>query len=388
VVSPHPQPETPVRGHDAANHEAMRPLLPRYAAGTLSDAESGAVRAHLASGCRDCLHDVFSRPVGLPPRPDTVNVPAGARPVARRPLVAVAVLSLALISVAASMIVDRSSRDVRAGEESAHPADGLEEIEQLRASLASRLGALERAAASAEIASREADQARTAMAGVERELEATRLRMLALKRAMRRQDTDFREKQKSMDAVLARLAEPPPSSGEDGDMARCDRAPESARQVCNAFCSQSCARTSGPQCELLRARYRALTGASVPPCAVATGTSALAPCEHSHLDMWSFVVRRGYRYTLQADTADAATAADLCFVGSCQGGEAFAGDDEVPCRAPGFGCPRATFVASADTTCVVNVTICSAGCQDPSSARYEVTVEGAESVTRLADDVS
>jgi len=388
VVSPHPLPETSASSADAVDHEAMRALLPGYAAGTLGDVESSAVRAHLASGCDDCLRDVFSRPVGLPPRPETAGAPAAARPATRRPLVAVAVLSLALMSVATSMVVGRSSPNLRAGEESAHLTDGLEEIARLRRSLASRLGAMEQAATSAEIASREADEARAAMTRVEHELETARLRMQALKRAMRRQDTDFREKRKSIDAVLARLAEPPSYSGEDGDVAECDRAPELARAVCNAFCSQSCARTSDPRCELLRARYRALTGGSVPPCAVASGTGALGPCEHARLDTWSFVVKRGHRYILQADTVDVATAADLCFVGSCQGGEAFVGDDEVPCRTPAFGCPRATFVAPADTVCVVNVTTCSAGCQDPSAARYEVTVEGAESVTRLADDVS
>ena len=374
----------------AETHEEMRALLPGYAAGTLNDAESGAVREHLAAGCLDCLRDVFSRPVGLPLGPG----PAGVRPAARhrtvgQPLAIVAVLSLVLISVAASMIAERRSRNLRSGEEAAEPGPGLDEIEQLRTSLALRLDALERAAVSGEIASREAGDARSAMASAERELEAARLRIGSLKRAMRRQDADFREKRKSMEAVLARLTEPLPSAGEDRDVAGCDRAPERAREVCTAFCDvQGCASTSGPECDLLRARYQGLTGASIPPCTVARATNALVPCEKSRLDVWSFAVKQGHRYTLRADTVEAATAADLCLVGWCRGADAFAGDDEVPCRAPGFGCPRTTFVAAADATCVAAVTICSPGCQDPRSARYEVTVDGAESLSLLADDVS
>ena len=47
-------------------HDELRPLLGAYAAGALAESAAEAVRAHLASGCTECLHDIFSRPVGLP----------------------------------------------------------------------------------------------------------------------------------------------------------------------------------------------------------------------------------------------------------------------------------------------------------------------------------
>jgi hypothetical protein len=48
------------------NHHEVQGLLAAYAAGTLAEAEAERVRAHLASGCLECLADVFARPVGLP----------------------------------------------------------------------------------------------------------------------------------------------------------------------------------------------------------------------------------------------------------------------------------------------------------------------------------
>lgn len=44
----------------------MQSLLAAYAAGTLAEADAERVRAHLASGCLQCLTSVFARPVGLP----------------------------------------------------------------------------------------------------------------------------------------------------------------------------------------------------------------------------------------------------------------------------------------------------------------------------------
>jgi hypothetical protein len=47
-------------------HEEVEVRLAGYASGTLAEPEERAVRAHLAGGCRECLSEVFRRPVGLP----------------------------------------------------------------------------------------------------------------------------------------------------------------------------------------------------------------------------------------------------------------------------------------------------------------------------------
>ena len=41
-------------------------LLPRYAAGALMSVDADAVRAHLATGCSDCLEALFRMPIGMP----------------------------------------------------------------------------------------------------------------------------------------------------------------------------------------------------------------------------------------------------------------------------------------------------------------------------------
>jgi hypothetical protein len=194
-------------------------------------------------------------------------------------------------------------------------------------------------------AAREADEARAALGSVRRDLESARLRIGSLKQAMRRQDADFRQKEQSMAAVVARLsAALPPADA---------------------------ARAPGER----------------PSSATASGT--LAPCEESHVDLWSFEVKGGGPYTVTAEDTDAASAADLCVVGSCRGVPTFAGDDEIPCRAaPGVGCPRATFSAPADTGCVVAVTVCSPGCGERGAAPYELRVDGTASLALIADDVS
>jgi hypothetical protein len=65
-------------------HAELRARLRAYADGTLDESDAEAVRAHLATGCLECLGAVFQSPVGLP-RPHAVEVlprrRGGVRPV-------------------------------------------------------------------------------------------------------------------------------------------------------------------------------------------------------------------------------------------------------------------------------------------------------------------
>jgi hypothetical protein len=320
----------------AVTHDDVRALLPHYAAGVLDDARAGAVRAHLVDGCLDCLHDVFARPVGAVPAAEPAPAPASPPAPRPRPLLVPAAVALVavLASVAASVLGGRTTADRSTPPpyDAGTAAPGREPPPP--------------ATASAAAASRAAtDEARAALGSIRRELESARLRIGSLKQAMRRQDADFRQKEQSMAAVVARLSAALPPA----DAARAPR--------------------------------------DRPSTATASGT--LAPCEESHVDLWSFDVKGGGPYTVTAEDADAATAADLCLVGSCRGVPTFAGDDEIPCRAaPGVGCPRATFSASADTACVVAVTVCSPGCGERGAAPYELRVDGAAALALIADDVS
>ena len=61
-------------------------MLPSYAGGLLSLADAESVRAHLASGCAECLDVLYRMPVGMPraveaPRSEPgAGVPVGAIP--------------------------------------------------------------------------------------------------------------------------------------------------------------------------------------------------------------------------------------------------------------------------------------------------------------------
>jgi len=364
-------------------HDEVRRLLPGYAAGTIDDAAADAVRRHIAEGCLECLHEVFARPVGTPSPPVAVAPPVAPSPMPLPPRV-----RRPRATIAAGIIVGAAVAAVVAGSTRRHePAPvGIDELIADRGRLQEKLGALDRAASDRE--SRDLDATRAAALEVERELDAARDRISALKRALRQQYVDFRQKQESMEAVIARLsATTRPDPGKP-EQASCDAVPSAARDVCLTYCQvQQCDRRAGADCETLRARFEALTGSARPPCAAATVSDALRPCDQTHVDVWTFAARAGQSYVVTADTVDAATAADLCLVGTCNGAGTFAGDDEVPCSAaPGFACPRATFVASADTTCTVAVTVCSAGCADRRVARYELRVTGAGDLSALADD--
>ncbi len=61
-------------------HDEAAGLLPGYAAATLDLADAARVRAHLASGCADCLRELFGRPVGLPRPMPPVGLPRPVPP--------------------------------------------------------------------------------------------------------------------------------------------------------------------------------------------------------------------------------------------------------------------------------------------------------------------
>jgi hypothetical protein len=56
-------------------HAEVQALLQAYADGSLGEADAEVVRAHLASGCEDCLRGVFTRPIALPRAPVVVQRP-------------------------------------------------------------------------------------------------------------------------------------------------------------------------------------------------------------------------------------------------------------------------------------------------------------------------
>lgn len=101
----------------------------------------------------------------------------------------------------------------------------------------------------------------------------------------------------------------------------------------------------------------------------------LAPCEGNG-DVWSFDVAADQPITIQVDTLDPATAADLCFDVECDG-VSIAGDDEADCSFPpsGFGCPARSFVAPSTSTCALTVAVCSKICAATARANYALVVD-------------
>ncbi len=102
----------------------------------------------------------------------------------------------------------------------------------------------------------------------------------------------------------------------------------------------------------------------------------LTTCSPPVTDTWTFSATAGQTVAISADTVDAGTAADLCFIGECAGVDFFSADDNVACSfpPPGFACPTTTFVATASGTCTVNVALCSSACANPATANYALTV--------------
>jgi len=191
-------------------HDEVRARLGAYAAGALSESAAEAVRAHLASGCKECLDDVFSRPVGLQPDPPRAVTEPAALPPTRRVrrgrrwglVVAVVLLALALATFTGWTIYDLREREAAHHAEAVRLAARVSELETARAELNTtraelntRIEALahDREAAREE-ATRQAEAVRATAeenASLTAELEAARARIATLSRGVQRRDTEI-----------------------------------------------------------------------------------------------------------------------------------------------------------------------------------------------------
>jgi hypothetical protein len=214
----------------AVTHEELRRLLPAYAAGALDQTASEAIRAHLATGCGDCLRDVFGRPVGLPrfalveARAPALEIesPAASPAAGRRHgglVVAVLGLALALAAAVAWMVIELRGREAALRAEAQGIAARLAEAEAARNNLSGRVAALEREVAAAEErVSRQAEAAREAAeesarlaeenARLRDELEQARLRIGTLRRGLQLREGEIRPGAGGQDAPAELLATP------------------------------------------------------------------------------------------------------------------------------------------------------------------------------------
>jgi hypothetical protein len=132
------------------------------------------------------------------------------------------------------------------------------------------------------------------------------------------------------------------------------------------------------------------------PVPLVSATEDITPCADSLGDRWTFEVEAGTIVTIELDTVDAASAANLGIEGTCPltGFRAAGG---APCTfappnfAPAVACPRSRIVAPAGGTCSLTVGVRDLDpgldpCGDPAVARYRVSV-GGTALTLAGDDV-
>jgi hypothetical protein len=195
-------------------HEELRALLPPYAAGDLEESAADMVRAHLATGCVECLDDVFGWPVGQrpptrspgssAPRADSTQPApppvdrgpiAGTRSLARWWPAAALLVGLAPATLAVWSVHDLRLREVVQREEAVRLRRRLTEAETERADLAARLDVLDRQLAAArDEAARHADAVRATAeesARLGAEVEAARARAATLLRGIHRRDVEI-----------------------------------------------------------------------------------------------------------------------------------------------------------------------------------------------------
>jgi len=179
------------------SHEELRALVPDYAAGDLDWGRATAVRAHLVSGCGECLTELFSRPVGLPRPALGDGHPLVAKPGLARRIAAAAfvVVLLGLVGLTAWTIVELHRGEVESRRLLESLGRRVSETEKMRAGLAARAAALERdlAAARDEVARHAAEAAAgaDAIGRLRLELGTAQDRIEALGRSVRRRDVEI-----------------------------------------------------------------------------------------------------------------------------------------------------------------------------------------------------
>ncbi|TMA39319.1 MAG: zf-HC2 domain-containing protein [Deltaproteobacteria bacterium] len=172
-------------------HDELRAVLPPYAAGELEEEPAEVVRAHLATGCPDCLGALFRLPVGRP----RSRWEAGLRRERRLAPATAVVLALALAALVGWTIRDLRQREAERRAESVRAAARLIEVETARAEAVARSDAFGRTleAVRAEVA--EARAAARGAAGerarLEAELAAAEARSGSLLRSIRRRDAEI-----------------------------------------------------------------------------------------------------------------------------------------------------------------------------------------------------
>ena len=172
-------------------HDELRAVLPPYAAGELAEEPAEVVRAHLATGCPDCLSALFRLPVGRPRN----HWEAGLRRERWLAPATAAVLALALAALVAWTIRDLRRREAERHAENVRTSARLIEVETARAAAVARSDALGR---TLEGLRAEVAEARAAAGGVaeerarlEAELAAAGARSESLLRSIRRRDAEI-----------------------------------------------------------------------------------------------------------------------------------------------------------------------------------------------------
>jgi len=173
---------------------------------------------------------------------------------------------------------------------------------------------------------------------------------------------------------------------------RCDEECGDGRITCDEVCDPQASPSgcpAGEECNTCRECGR--------PVPLVSATEDITPCADAVGDRWTFEVEAGTLVTIELDTVDAASAANLGIEGACPltGFRAVGG---APCTfaPPQFdadrACPRSSVVARASGTCSFTVGVADLDpgvnqCSDPAVARYRVSV-GGTALTLAADDVA
>lgn len=174
-------------------HEELHALLPTYAAGNLPATQAQAVRGHLATGCPECLGDLFRRPVGMP-RATAEGIRVRRR--AGGGWLAGLGIAAVVVGLGSTWVVQSfRARDGATGALLGTLRAQLERAQEERGRLTARGDALERDLAEARAdARREGDvaaAAEAARAQAERDLALAQDRIATLTRGVQRRDGEI-----------------------------------------------------------------------------------------------------------------------------------------------------------------------------------------------------